>query len=281
MNKLYLVATPIGNLEDISARALKVLQTVSLIAAEDTRHTLKLLNHYHIKNRLISLYDHNEEIRIPYLLEILQGGDVALVSDGGTPALNDPGYALVNAVITAGFQVIPIPGPCAPITALIASGLPTNQFLYLGFLPRQRNARLKSLQEILHHPYTLIFLEAPHRLISALEDMLTILGNRHITVARELTKIHEEFYRGTISDTLTHYKQTIPRGEITLIVEGAPQTIASWDDEKINGVIIQNLKSGKTTKQIIQELLSQTGLTKKQLYQRIQQLSTQSDPFTE
>lgn len=277
MNKLYLVATPIGNLEDISARAIKILQSVSLIAAEDTRQTLKLLNYYHIKNRLISLYDHNEQMRIPYLLETLQDGDIALVSDGGTPALNDPGYALVNAAIAAGIRVIPIPGPCAPIAALTASGLPTNRFLYLGFLPRQRNARVKALQEIFPHPYTLIFLEAPHRLISTLKDMLTILGNRQITVARELTKIHEEFFRGTISDALTHYEQTSPRGEITLIVEGAPHKTYSLDDEKINAVIIENLNSGKTAKQIIQEVLSKTDLTKKQLYQKIHQLSEQLD----
>ena len=281
MNQLFLVATPIGNLEDISARALKVLQSVSLIAAEDTRQTLKLLNHYQIKNRLISLYDHNEQIRIPYILETLQSGDVALVSDGGTPALNDPGYALVNAAIAAGVQVTPIPGPCAPIAALIASGLPTNQFLYLGFLPRQKNARLKFLQEILPQPYTLIFLEAPHRLISALEDMLTVLGDRHITVARELTKIHEEFFRGSISDALLHYQQTIPRGEITLIVEGAAHPTLHWDDEKMNAVIIENLQHGKTTKQIIEDLLTKTDLTKKQLYQRIHQLSRNSDPSKE
>lgn len=281
MNQLFLVATPIGNLEDISARALKVLQSVSLIAAEDTRQTLKLLNHYQIKNRLISLYDHNEQIRIPYILETLQSGDVALVSDGGTPALNDPGYALVNAAIAAGVQVIPIPGPCAPIAALIASGLPTNQFLYLGFLPRQKNARVKFLQEILPQPYTLIFLEAPHRLISALEDMLTVLGDRHITVARELTKIHEEFFRGSISDALLHYQQTIPRGEITLIVEGAAHPTLHWDDEKMNAVIIENLQHGKTTKQIIEDLLTKTDLTKKELYQRIHQLSKNSNPSKE
>ncbi len=275
MNKLFLVATPIGNLEDISARAIRVLQSVSLIAAEDTRQTLKLLNHFQIKNRLISLYDHNEKLRIPYLLETLQNSDVALVSDGGTPALNDPGYTLVRAAIAAGFEVIPIPGPCAPIAALIASGLPTNHFLYLGFLPRQKKARQRSLQEILPHPYTLIVLEAPHRLIPALEDMLTILGNRQIVIAREITKIHEEFFRGTLADAIAHFQQTAPRGEITLIIEGASPSPPSWNDEKINTIILENLTSGKTTKEIIHELMTQTDLSKKQIYQRINQIATQ------
>ncbi len=275
MNKLFLVATPIGNLEDISARAIRVLQSVSLIAAEDTRQTLKLLNHFQIKNRLISLYDHNEKLRIPYLLETLQNSDVALVSDGGTPALNDPGYTLVRAAIAAGFEVIPIPGPCAPIAALIASGLPTNHFLYLGFLPRQKKARQRSLQEILPHPYTLIVLEAPHRLIPALEDMLTILGNRQIVIAREITKIHEEFFRGRLADAIAHFQQTAPRGEITLIIEGASPSPPSWNDEKINTIILENLTSGKTTKEIIHELMTQTDLSKKQIYQRINQIATQ------
>ena len=276
MGKLFLVATPIGNLDDISYRALKILESVSVIAAEDTRHTLKLLNHYQIKKPLVSFYDHNENLRIPLILEALQQGDVALVSDGGTPALNDPGYDLVNAVIQAGFSVSPIPGPCAPIAALITSGLPTHQFLYLGFLPRQKNARTKSLKNIVQYPFTLLFLEAPHRLIQTLIDMLEAFGDRRIVIAREMTKIHEEFYRGNISEAIAHYQESAPRGEITLVVEGVQKKTEIWNDDKINTIIIKNLEAKKSVKEITNELSPQVGLPKKQLYQRINQLIAQS-----
>ncbi|MGB9674115.1 MAG: 16S rRNA (cytidine(1402)-2'-O)-methyltransferase [Anaerolineales bacterium] len=274
MKTLFLVATPIGNLEDISLRALKVLQSVTLIAAEDTRQTLKLLNHYQIEKPLISVYEQNESARIPFILETLKTGDVALVSDGGTPALNDPGFKLVNAVLEAGFNVTPIPGACAPIAALIASGLPTNQFLYLGFLPRQKNARIKFLQKILDHPYTLIFLEAPHRLLHTLRDMLEILGDRRIVIAREMTKIHEEFFRSQISRAIQYYQEQTPRGEITLIVEGLSQP-EIFNDEEINAIIIDNIRAGKSAKDIIKIVTKQVGMPKKQIYQRIQQLLNQ------
>ena len=198
MSTLYLVATPIGNLEDISARGLRVLRDVKLIAAEDTRQTNKLLQRYDIHTPSLSYHEHNKLVRLEWVLEALQGGDVALVSDAGTPALNDPGYELVRAVIDAGHVVSPIPGACAPIAALVASGLPTDSFLYLGYLPRKSSERQSLLSSVCDLPYTLIFLEAPHRLLASLEDLQVILGDRKIALGRELTKLHEEIFRGSL-----------------------------------------------------------------------------------
>ena len=188
MSTLYLVATPIGNLEDISARALRVLREARLIAAEDTRQTVKLLQRYDIHTPSISYHEHNKLVRLERVLEALQEGDVALVSDAGTPALNDPGYELVQAVIASGHTVSPIPGACAPIAALVASGLPTDAFLYLGYLPRKAGERERLLSKVSSLPYTLIFLEAPHRMLEALESLQSVLGDRQIAVGRELTK---------------------------------------------------------------------------------------------
>lgn len=220
MGILYLVSTPIGNLEDITIRALRILREASLIAAEDTRHTQRLLARYDIHVPTLAYHEHNKLARLDDILTALAHGDVALVSDAGTPGLSDPGFELVNACISAGFTIVPIPGPCAPIAALVASGLPTDQFLYLGFLPRRGAERRALLTHAAELPPTLVCFEAPHRIIDTLKDMLTILGDRRIVVARELTKIHEELRREQISQALEHFAQHRPRGEFTLVIAG-------------------------------------------------------------
>jgi len=200
MSTLYLVATPIGNLDDLSFRARRILGEVPLIAAEDTRHTGKLLKHFGIETRQISYHDHNKTARLDQVLAALQAGDVALVSDAGTPGINDPGYELVRAAVGEGHTVSVIPGPSAPLAALVVSGLPTDAFLYRGYLPRKKQARRALLAGVAAHPYTLIFLETPHRLLAALDDLRAALGDRQIAIARELTKLHEEVFRGTIRE---------------------------------------------------------------------------------
>jgi 16S rRNA (cytidine1402-2'-O)-methyltransferase len=220
MGILYLVSTPIGNLEDITLRALRVLREVSLIAAEDTRHTQRLLARYDIHVPCLAYHEHNKLARLDDLLTALANGDVALVSDAGTPGLSDPGFELINVCIAAGYLIVPIPGPSAPITALVASGLPTDQFTYLGFLPRRGAERRALFTSLVGMPQTLVCFEAPHRVVDALTDILTILGDRRLVVARELTKLHEEFRRERISAALAHFQAHRPRGEFTLVIEG-------------------------------------------------------------
>jgi len=263
---LYLVATPIGNLDDISARGLRVLNEVGLIAAEDTRQTRKLLDHYQIRTRLLSYHEHNKLTRLGEVLAALDSGDVALVSDAGTPALNDPGYELVRATLAAGFPVSPIPGPCAPVAALVASGLPTNSFLYLGYLPRRRSGRLSLLEDVSRLPYTLIFLEAPHRLRQALLDMKVILGDREIAVARELTKMYEEIIRGKLSATIQHFDEHQPRGEFTLVVAGYQPANESWSEEKLQNEMRKRLAIGEPPAQIASQLAAQAGWSRRDAY---------------
>ena len=219
MPTLYLVATPIGNMEDVTLRALRVLREVDLIAAEDTRTTKKLLSVHGISARVTSYYEGNKERKTPLLLKALQKQDVALVSEAGMPGLSDPGYELVQGAIEQGIAVVPIPGPSAVTTALVVSGLPTDQFLYLGFLPRRAQQRRRFLQKVAGTPYTLVAFEAPHRLLQSLQGMLATLGDRRVAVCRELTKAFEEVFRGTLSQALDHFQE--PRGEFTLVVAGA------------------------------------------------------------
>ncbi len=219
---LYVVATPIGNLEDITLRALRVLREVDLIAAEDTRQVRKLLDRYGIQQRVVSYHEHNERARAPQLVEALRSGrSVALVSDAGTPVLQDPGYHLVQACVEAGIPVVPVPGPSAVITALVASGLPTDRFAFLGFLPRRRQARRRSLEEVRDHRATLVLFESPRRLADCLQDLLEVLGDRRAAVCRELTKVHEEVRRGRLSGLLREVRGQPVRGEVTVVVEGA------------------------------------------------------------
>src|ERR687891_2630849 len=218
---LYLVATPIGNLADITQRALQVLRDVDLIACEDTRHTHKLLNHYSITTKTISYHEHNEQQRAAELIERLkQGSNIAVVSDAGTPSISDPGFRLVRAAIENEISIVPVPGPSALIAALIAAGLPTDEFFFAGFLPSRTSARRARLNELRSVPGTLIFYEAPHRLATTLNDALEILGEREAVVARELTKLHEEIRRGRLSDLAMHYaNEKNLRGEIVVLID--------------------------------------------------------------
>ncbi len=268
MATLYLVATPIGNLEDMSARARRVLQQVRLIAAEDTRVTRKLLAHFDIHTPLTSYYEHNQQFKLDAVLAALAEGDVALVSDAGTPALNDPGYELVRAALEAGHRVSPVPGPCAPIAALVASGLPTDAFLYLGYLPRQAQERRARLQQVADLPYTLIFLEAPHRLLSTLTDLHEVLGDRPVAVARELTKLHEQVWRGSLSEARQYFAENAPRGEFTLVVAGAsPGTVTRWPEEAVRAALRAGLERGESLPQLAARVARESGWERRRVYQ--------------
>jgi len=269
MSTLYLVASPIGNLEDISARALRTLRDVQLVAAEDTRQTAKLLRRYDIHTPCISYHEHNKLVRLERVLEAMKEGNVALVSDAGTPALNDPGYELVRAVIDAGHTVSPIPGPCAPIAALVASGLPTDSFLYLGYLPRKRGERQRLLAQISELPYTLIFLEAPHRILSALEDLQADLGDRQVAVGRELTKLHEEIFRGKLSEAHQHFAQNPPRGEFTLVLEGGKIQAERWTVEHLDAELQAQLTRGESGSQLSARLAGPSGWSRREIYKHL------------
>jgi len=262
---LYLIATPIGNLEDITLRALRLLREVRLIAAEDTRHTRRLLSRYDITTPLISYHEHNKQGRQDELLAALVEGDVALVSDAGTPAINDPGYELVVAAIAQGFAVSPIPGPSAPLVALIASGLPTTRWTFLGFLPHRRSERRTLLEQYKTLTTTLLCFETPHRLRAALDDIQGVLGERRMCVARELTKLHEEYIRGTVAEVIAHFEQTAPRGECVLVIEGAdpegqmpaPEVIADWQSvarQRLQQLHAEGMTASGAAKQVAKEL---------------------------
>jgi 16S rRNA (cytidine1402-2'-O)-methyltransferase len=272
---LYLVATPIGNLQDITGRALEILGRVRLVAAEDTRQTHKLLDHYQIHTPLISYHEHNKLSRLAEVLAALAEADVALVSDAGTPALNDPGYELVKAALQAGYPVSPIPGPSAPLAALVASGLPTDAFLYLGYLPRKTSQRRTVLVKIATLPYTLIFLETPHRLLSALQDLQSVLGDRSIAVARELTKLHEEIFRGSLSQALAHFSAQPIRGEITLVIEGNQAQVA-WSEEQVQRQLEHLLTEGYSATQSAAEVAAQSGWPRRTLYRLVMDLQKHS-----
>jgi 16S rRNA (cytidine1402-2'-O)-methyltransferase len=215
---LYVVGTPIGNLEDISLRAVRILREVGLVAAEDTRKTRRLLNAYNIQTPLTSYHEHSSRAKLDYLLSHLEKEDLAMVSEAGMPGLSDPGYDLIIAAIDRGVSVVPVPGPSAVITALVVSGLPTDQFVYVGFLPRRKGHRQRLLSSISDESRTIVAFEAPHRLRGALADVEEILGDRRVSVCRELTKVHEEVFRGRVGQAREHFTQ--PRGEFSLVIEG-------------------------------------------------------------
>ena len=267
MGTLYLVGTPIGNLEDTSPRALRTLREVSLIAAEDTRVTRYLLRHFDIQTRLISYHEHNKQAKLPLLLAHLGEQDLALVSDAGMPGLSDPGYELVQAAIEQSIVIVPIPGPSAVITALIVSGLPSDQFTYLGFLPRRRAARRQVLERASHEARTLICYEAPHRLLDALEDVRQVLGERPMAVGRELTKLHEDIQRGTPAELIHHFGQQPPRGEITLVIGGAPLEKPGWSDEAVAAEIRQRLAEGESLSTAARAVAEISGRPRRQVYQ--------------
>lgn len=273
---LYLVATPIGNLDDISYRAVSLLRSAVLIAAEDTRQTQKLLNRYVISTPAVSYHEHNKLSRVSEILAALERGDVALVSDAGMPGLNDPGYELVRAALAAGHGVSAAPGASAPVMALVISGLPTDAFLYMGYLPRRPVERRRRLQEVTMQPYTLIFLETPHRLLESLEDIQAALGNRRIAVARELTKLHEEVYRGTLQEALAHFTENEPRGEFTLVIEGRTGEIQGpWDEDTLAAAIFAGLRAGTPPSQLASEIAEKSGWQRREIYRKINELKDQ------
>ncbi len=266
---LYLVGTPIGNLEDMTFRAIEVLQKVDTIAAEDTRHTGKLLHHFQIKTPQISYHEHNRLERIPDLLRRLQGGaSIALVTDAGMPCVSDPGYELVAACAEAGVTVVPIPGVTAVITGLAASGLRSDRFAFEGFLPAKENARVEMLEKIKSEERTLIFYEAPHRMRESLVSMAGVFGSdRVLTIARELTKRHEEFWRGTIGAAMALYETKEPQGEYTLIVAGVIASVAVLTEEQLKAEMRRLLDAGESRSAISKQLAAQTDFPKRQLYQ--------------
>jgi 16S rRNA (cytidine1402-2'-O)-methyltransferase len=251
---------------------VRILRESSLIAAEDTRHTGKLLKHFEIETPITSYFEHNKLDKLDFILDTLSTGDVALVSDAGTPAVNDPGYELVRAALEANHDVKPVPGPSAPITALTVSGLPTDSFLYLGYLPHKTSERHRRLEEVENQSYTLIFLESPYRIVEALEDIRSILGDRRVCVAREMTKMFEEYWRGTVNGAVEHFKVQPARGEFTLVVEGKKEDgNLRWSEEHLQRAIERELKSEKSAKEISTELARQSGWNKKEIYALINQ----------
>ena len=270
-SKLYLVATPIGNLEDITYRAVRLLKEVDLIAAEDTRETKKLLQHYQISTPVTSFHQYNEEKKSWDLIaRVKTGTSLALVTDAGMPGISDPGYRLVVQAWAEGVEVIPLPGPTALISALVVSGMTTDRFVFEGFLPRKKLARQKRIQELLLESRTLVFYEVPHRLLASLEDIRKIMGAaRQIMVARELTKKHEEKSRGSLEEVLAHFQKNPPKGEIVLVIEGNNQLgidTQGFEEMSVLEHLQMLIEAGWTKKQAIKEVAFQRNLPKNQVY---------------
>jgi 16S rRNA (cytidine1402-2'-O)-methyltransferase len=268
---LYLVATPIGNLEDISQRALRVLGEATLIAAEDTRRTRKLLSHYQIKTPMLSYFEHSKLARMEEILSKLEHSNIALVSDAGTPGLSDPGYELVQAAIERGYEIDPIPGPSAVVTALIASGLPADEFVFGGYLPRKATQRRSRLQKLAGESRTSIFFESPHRLNAALADMEDVLGSeRTIAICREMTKFNQEFIRGDLGAIRKSLENDSPRGEITIVVAGS-NLETHWDEELVRNEVREALRSGQSPSQAAKSVAKQSGWLRQEVYKITQE----------
>jgi 16S rRNA (cytidine1402-2'-O)-methyltransferase len=269
---LYLVATPIGNLEDITLRAIRVLKEADLIACEDTRQTQKLLQRYEIRKELVSYHEHNELTRSPELvIELEQGARIALVSDAGTPGISDPGHRLVTLCLRHHIPVVPVPGPSALVAALAASGLPTDEFLFVGFLPPRAGVRRKALDALKTESRTLVFYEAPHRVVETLADAADILGARPAVIAREVTKIHEEFLRGSLSELLEAARKRAPRGEITLLIgPGDPQTVQVDSSVSLKERVAQlEAEAGIDRKAALKQAARERGLGKREAYKQL------------
>ena len=275
---LYVVATPIGNLEDISMRALRILKEADAIACEDTRQTLKLLSHFGVSKRLVSYHEHNEITRAAEIvIELEQGAKVALVSDAGTPSISDPGHRLVSLCLRHGIRVVPVPGASAFVAALAASGMPIEQFAFVGFLPSRPTERRKALRELAAEPRTLALYEAPHRLLDTLEDALEILGNRPAVIAREVTKIYEEFLRGHLEDLIAAARKKAPRGEITLLI-GPPDghaTHAETESPSAKDVPLARRveeimhERGVERKTALKQVARERGITRREAYKQL------------
>jgi len=275
---LYVVGTPIGNLEDMTFRGVRILQTVDLIAAEDTRHTGKLLQHFQIQTPQVSYHDHNRRSRIPELVQKLQIGQaIALVTDAGMPGISDPGYELVKACIDENISVVPIPGASAVITALSAAGLPTDKFVFQGFLPAKATQRRQQLELLKAETRTLVFYESPHRLKATLQDLGDIFGNqRQIVMARELTKFYEEFWRGAIAEAISCYRdrEKEPQGEYTLVVAGALAHQAQLSSAELTAELAHMISQGISRSQASRELAKMTSIPRRQLYQLALEIDT-------
>jgi 16S rRNA (cytidine1402-2'-O)-methyltransferase len=272
---LYVVSTPIGNLEDLTYRAVRVLSEVDIVACEDTRHSQKLLHHYGIKTKTVSYHEHNERDRAGELLASIKSGlNVAVVSDAGTPGISDPGFRVVRMALEAGLQVVPIPGPTALVSALVASGVPSDEFFFAGFLPARSGARRSRLADLVAIPSTLVFYEAPHRLVASLEDAREILGEREAVVARELTKLHEEIVRGRLSEIVSWFSQAAqaPRGEMVVVIDR--NVIASSDEETGSGYSVASIVAsfeaeGLDARSALKKSAKQLGISRDEAYRRL------------
>ncbi len=264
MGTLYIVPTPIGNLEDMTFRAVKVLREVGLIAAEDTRRAAILLSHFALHTPVTSYFEHNKLSKLDRILDALEQGDVALISEAGTPGLSDPGYELIRAAIERGHHIVPLPGATAAIPALVASGLPTDAFIFNGFLPRKAGDRKRALEDVKADRRTLIFYEAPHRVRDALADMLAIFGNRSICAARELSKVHEEIWRGTIAQALEHFGSEA-LGEFVLVVAGAPET-DRWSAARVEAALRAEIDHGASASEAARQIAHMSGWNRRAVY---------------
>ena len=270
---LYLVSTPIGNLEDITLRAIRILKEVDIIAAEDTRQTIKLLNHFEINKPLTSFFRHNESKKGEYIISLLETGkNIALVSDAGTPAISDPGEELVGMAIEAGITVVPIPGPVAATSGLIVSGLPTGRFTFEGFLPMNKKNRKDRLESLEREQRTMIFYEAPHKLKSTLKDMKEFWGDRKISLAREMTKIHEEVIRTTLDEAILMYEENPPKGEFVVVVsgyDGETEKDVFWKDMSIEEHYKYYLEKGESRMDATKKVAQDRGVSKREIYGKL------------
>jgi 16S rRNA (cytidine1402-2'-O)-methyltransferase len=264
MGTLYIVPTPIGNLDDITLRAVKVLREVSLIAAEDTRRAAILLTHFDLHTPVTSYFEHNKLSKLDRILQGLEQGDVALISEAGTPGLSDPGYELIRAAIARGHHIVPLPGATAAIPALVASGLPTDSFVFVGFLSRKASDRKRALEAVKSERRTLLFYEAPHRIRDTLEDMLAVFGNRSICAARELTKIHEEIWRGSIAEAVRRFGAEA-LGEFVLVVAGAPEA-ERWDADRVRVALQAEIEHRVSASEAARRVAEVSGWNKRDVY---------------
>jgi 16S rRNA (cytidine1402-2'-O)-methyltransferase len=266
MGTLYIVATPIGNLEDMTFRAVRVLKEVQLIAAEDTRTSRVLTDYFDIQTPMTSYHEHNKLGKLDTIFDTLASADVALISDAGTPGISDPGYELIQEAIQRGFPVVPIPGASAVISAVVASGLPTDSFVYLGFLPKKQNARRDLLQTLRNEKRTLVAYESPHRVAEALGLVATVMGDtRQVCIAREITKLYEQFWRGTARAAYQHFSEVNPKGEVTLIIGGAPEG-SVWDKARVVAALEQQLEAGESLSQAAKTVAALSGWKKSAVY---------------
>ena len=266
VGKLYVCPTPIGNLEDITLRTLRVLREVDIIACEDTRHSLRLLNHYEIKKPLTSYHEHNVKEKGPELIrKLIDGNNIAIITDAGMPGISDPGEDLIKLAIAKDIEVIALPGPTASITALVVSGLNTDKFVFEGFLPSKKKDRIKELEALGDERRTIIFYESPHRVINSMEDMLQVLGNRNMAVCREITKHYEEIFRGSIEAALIRFNQGDVKGEFVIIVEGN-KSVAEEIEVDIQAELVKHLENGLTKKEAIKRVVEEKNIPKNTVY---------------